>query len=73
MSRILALGDGARIKGYALAGVEVMPVEGQAEIEAAWSALPADTGVLIMTPEVARVVSDRLWRQPRLLWAVLPE
>jgi vacuolar-type H+-ATPase subunit F/Vma7 len=71
VSGIVAIGEELLLAGYALAGVDVLPAEDAAAARAAWEALPADTGLVLLTrsayAEVGRDVRGR-----RVLWAVLP-
>ncbi len=72
MSGVVALGESARVAGYALAGVLVIPTDGVGAA-AAWDDVPDGTGLLVLTPTAAAELADRLARPGRLLWAVLPE
>lgn len=49
MGRIVAIGERARIQGFALAGVSVIDADGAAEVRAAWHALPEGVGLVILT------------------------
>lgn len=71
MSRVVALGAASRVEGFALAGVTILPTDGSTA-EAAWQELPADTGLVLLTPAARDALDDRLRERPRLLWAVLP-
>lgn len=72
MSRVVALGEQARVEGFALAAVEVVPAEGPDGVRAAWRALPQDVAVVLLTPAAEAALSGELAGRPRLLWAVLP-
>lgn len=56
--RIVVIGAEAAVGGYRLGGAVVVPVEDAAQARAAWRDLPADTAVVIVTPPVARLLSD---------------
>jgi vacuolar-type H+-ATPase subunit F/Vma7 len=72
MSRIVAIGDGRRLAGYALAGVGVHDAVGAERVEAAWTSLGEDVGLLVLTPEAYAVIREPLERSEELVWAVLP-
>lgn len=63
MSRVAVVAEADRAEPWALAGALVVPVEG-GDIAAAWSDLPTDVVVVVVTAEVAatvgRAVGDRL-------------
>lgn len=67
MSRVLAIGDAAPLAGFRLAGVGVIEASSEAEIEAAWRSLPADTGALIVTASVANILARLAPGRPGLL------
>lgn len=71
MSRIVALGEAARVAGYVLAGVTVLETDEVGTL-AAWDRLPDDTGLVVLTPEAADALAGRLTHDDRLLWTVLP-
>ena len=73
MTRIGALGETAKVEGFALAGALVFAADLRGDVEAAWGALPDDLGVLILTPAAADVLDARLGEHPRLLLVVMPE
>jgi len=68
----VALGEGARVRGFALAGATVVVAEDVAGVIEAYEALEADVGLLVMTPAAAEVVSSRLDERPHLLSVVMP-
>ncbi|HSP08881.1 MAG TPA: V-type ATP synthase subunit F [Candidatus Dormibacteraeota bacterium] len=72
MGRIGALGDRHRIQGFAMAGVESFAADTEQDVAAAWQSLPSDLAVLILTPQAATVLADRLHERRDLLVAVLP-
>jgi vacuolar-type H+-ATPase subunit F/Vma7 len=72
MSRAVAIGDGRRLAGYALAGVEVHDVVEAARVEAAWESLGEDVALLVLTPEAYAVLETSLEQSEQLVWAVLP-
>ncbi|MGZ6300195.1 MAG: V-type ATP synthase subunit F [Candidatus Limnocylindria bacterium] len=72
MGRIGILGNRHRIQGFALAGVETFAADTQEDLAAAWSKLPSDMAVLILTRQAAGALADRLAERRDLLVAVLP-
>jgi vacuolar-type H+-ATPase subunit F/Vma7 len=72
MSRIAALGERSRIQGYSIAGVEAVAVDTADDTVTAWQMLPRDVAVLILTPQAAAVLADRMHERPDLLVTVLP-
>lgn len=50
MGRIVAIGERARVEGFALAGVEVLVADDPGAVLAAWAALPDDVAVAVLTP-----------------------
>jgi vacuolar-type H+-ATPase subunit F/Vma7 len=72
MSRAVAIGDGRRLAGFALAGVIVAPAADGAAVRAAWDALPEDTALVILSPDAREHLDDRLGERTSLVWAVLP-
>jgi len=53
MSLAAVIGESARTAGFALAGALVFPAEDADEARAAWSSLPAEVAVLVLTPRAA--------------------
>lgn len=72
MSRVVALGESARVRGFVLAGVTVIETD-QDGPEAAWEDLPDDTSLLVLTSAAADALGEDLKARPRLLWTVMPE
>jgi vacuolar-type H+-ATPase subunit F/Vma7 len=71
VSEIVALGESARVEGYALAGVTVLPTD-DVGAQAAWRTLPDGTGLVLLTAAAAAALRDELSRAGRVLWAILP-
>lgn len=71
MATAAVIGAALAVEGYALAGAAVHPAATPAEAAAAWDALPADTGLLIVTASAVRWLADRLAERPELLIAVM--
>lgn len=72
MARAAAIGESSRIQGYALAGAVVYPAEGEAEVRAAWRALPGDVEVVIVTARAAAWLGDELTVRRAPLPVVMP-
>ncbi|MBF4764514.1 hypothetical protein ISU07_15380 [Nocardioides islandensis] len=57
MARVAVIGERSRVQGFGLAGAEVRPAAGPAEVRAAWSGLGADVAVVVLTPAAAAVLA----------------
>lgn len=53
MSQAAVIGESVRTAGFALAGALVFPAENADEVREAWSSLPADVAILVLTPRAA--------------------
>ena len=73
MSRAVAIGEAARVAGYALAGVEVRPVESPVAALDAWRTLDGDTQLVLLTPAAADALDGVLTTTAGRIWVVLPE
>lgn len=73
MSRVAAIGERVRVGGYDLAGVDVHAASGASEVRSAWAALPADVGLLILTPAAHAALGALLAERSQLVWAVTPD
>jgi len=73
MSEIAAIGEGERLRGFALAGVDVAVAADPAGVRAAWGALSADVALVILTRAAhAALAADELSSPGQRLWVVLP-
>ena len=73
MSRIVAIGERERVRGFALAGVHVAAADDAPAARAAWRELPADVGLVILTPEAhAALAVERLQQPNQRLWVGMP-
>ena len=70
MSRIAVLGERHRVEGFALAGAAVFVGDDAASIKDAWTRLPGDVDVVVLTPAAANALEDVV--QSRPLRVVLP-
>lgn len=73
MSRAVAIGEAARVAGYALAGVEIRPVESPVAALNAWRTLEDDTQLVLLTPAAADALVGLLITSTDRIWVVLPE
>lgn len=71
--RIAAIGEEARIAGFALAGAATLVAESPEAARAAWAALGEDVVLVLLTPPAADALGTELTdpASPRLT-AVLP-
>jgi hypothetical protein len=53
---VAVLGAPAEIRGWALAGLLVIPVDDDAEARAAWTALPDDVRLVVLTRAAADAI-----------------
>lgn len=68
---VAAIGDPVRVRGWALAGVRVIPAGTTEEARHAWRNLPADVSLVIADGSIAACLQDLLTPDGPLL-AVLP-
>jgi vacuolar-type H+-ATPase subunit F/Vma7 len=73
MSAIVALGEGRRIEGFALAGVRLVAAEDPHAMRAAWQSLGQDAGLLLLTPAARAALADLLPTRPDVLWTPIPD
>lgn len=69
---VAALGEPALLQGYRLAGAVLFPATGEAEIRAAWSALPDTVAAVLLTPAAGEVLAGELTDPASPLTVVLP-
>ena len=72
MSRAAVIGESARTAGFALAGALVYPAENAGEARVAWSGLPADVAVLVVTPRAAAWLGPAPRSRQDVLLVVMP-
>jgi vacuolar-type H+-ATPase subunit F/Vma7 len=72
MGRIVAIGEEARIMGFALAGVVVYPAADSAAVQAAWRDLRTDDSLVILTAAASEALGDEVLRTRPPLTAVMP-
>lgn len=71
MSRVVVIGESARVLGFALAGATVLETDAVG-VDAAWQQLPDDVGLVVLTREAADQLERRLAERAGLLWTVVP-
>lgn len=69
---VVAVGETHELQGFALAGATVVAAASDDEMEAAWTAVGEDVGLLILSARAAMVLGHRLADRPDLLTAVMP-
>ena len=74
MSGIVVIGEGDRLRGFALAGVDLAVAADSAGARAAWAALSPNAALVILTPAAhAALAADELEHAGQRLWVVLPQ
>jgi vacuolar-type H+-ATPase subunit F/Vma7 len=71
MSRIAAIGESERVRGFAFAGVHVAAAEDPRAAQAAWRTLPSDVALVILTPAAHAALHAELDADEPRLWAVM--
>ena len=71
---VAAIGEREQVSGFALAGVLVAAAGDADSVLAAWAALPADVGLVILTPAARAALASKgpLRRDGTRLWTVMP-
>jgi vacuolar-type H+-ATPase subunit F/Vma7 len=72
LDTVAALGEQALLEGFRLAGVSVYPAETDDEVRRAWTALPGDSAVVILTPRAAGALGAVLADSHAPMTVVLP-
>jgi len=70
MSRVVAIGDGAELAGYALVGVDVMDAPVPELVRQAWAGALEGASLVLLTAEARAALPDRLERS--VPWTVVP-
>lgn len=73
MGRIVAIGEGVKVRCYGLAGAHVVVAEDADTAAAAWAALAPDVVLAILTRRSAAAVADREPAAPALLRVVIED
>lgn len=69
---IAAIGEQTLLDGFRLAGVSVFPASTAEEIRHAWTELPGNTGIVILTPRSAQALQPLLADPRSPMTVVLP-
>jgi vacuolar-type H+-ATPase subunit F/Vma7 len=69
---VAAIGERARVAGFALAGVHVLAAEDSEDVRQAWRGLPPDVALVIVTPVAAEALGPGPLTGNRPLVAVMP-
>ena len=75
MGGIAVVGERARICDLAAGGASPYPAESPEDVRRAWTDLPVDTAVVVLTPVAAQALHERLGVPPspdRPLVVVMP-
>ncbi|MBD0842073.1 MULTISPECIES: V-type ATP synthase subunit F [unclassified Streptomyces] len=72
MARVAAIGERPRVIGLASAGVRVFPAEDEGAVRAAFDRLPADVGLVVLTPAAAAALGPDTLDGQEPLVAVMP-
>jgi vacuolar-type H+-ATPase subunit F/Vma7 len=72
VARAAVIGEATRAAGFALAGALVLPAKSADEARAAWSSLPADVAVLVLTPRAADWLGTAPQARLDMLLVVMP-
>ncbi|MEV0283575.1 hypothetical protein AB0H36_05575 [Kribbella sp. NPDC050820] len=72
MTQIAVLGEPIRTSGYGLVGVRLLTATTRAEVRRQWHELPADVGVVLLTPAAAEALGPPSLTSASVLTVVLP-
>jgi len=70
--RVAVLGEGERVRAFALVGVHVVAADDAQAARAAWRALPNDVGLVMLTQSARTALGDELDEQGERLWVAMP-
>jgi vacuolar-type H+-ATPase subunit F/Vma7 len=59
VATVAVIGEEPLVRGYLLAGAQVLPADDPEQVRAAWRRLPEDVVVVILTPAAAAVEPQR--------------
>lgn len=72
MARVAVLGERVVVGGYSLAGALVLAADTEDQVRRAWSTLPEDVGVVVLSPRAAQVLGDQARSDGSRLTVVIP-
>ncbi len=70
--RVVAIGDPDLLRGYALAGVEILPATDEPTVAGAWENIDRDVGLVLLTPAARELLEGRL-DDRGAMWIDLPD
>lgn len=73
MSLVAAIGESARVAGYALAGVEVHAAGDADAVREAWEALSDEVACVIVTSAAHAALGAHIDERPGVVRAVVPD
>ncbi len=68
---VVAIGRGAELAGFALAGVRIIPASSAADVVSAWTTLD-EVGLVILSAEASTALGPARLDRPEILTAVVP-
>ena len=72
MGTFAVIGETARVSPFALAGATVIAALSPDAVRRAWTELPNDAAVVVLTPEAAEALGDEVGYQDKVLCVVMP-
>jgi len=69
---VVAVGTGAELAGFALAGVRIVHAAAPDDVVDVWRSLDPDVGLVILSPDAATALETLREDRPDTLIAVLP-
>jgi vacuolar-type H+-ATPase subunit F/Vma7 len=72
VGRFVVIGETSRVEGFALGGALVICADDPQGVREAWTSLPPDAAVVVLTARAAAVVGADAARHDRALVAVVP-
>lgn len=72
MGKFAVLGEEARVVNFGLGGAVVVPADGPEAVRAAWTALPEETAVVLLTAAAAGALGDTASAAGGRLVVVMP-
>jgi vacuolar-type H+-ATPase subunit F/Vma7 len=72
MTTVAVLGEPIRTAGYGLAGALLLAATTAEDVRRRWRELPADVGVVLLTPAAAEALGPQSLETAEVLTVVLP-
>jgi vacuolar-type H+-ATPase subunit F/Vma7 len=69
---LVVLGEAARVDGFALGGATVIVAESPDAVRRAWTSLPEDVAVVMLSHQAAVALGDDVTRRDGVLSVVMP-